>query len=51
MPEIHVDDFNKIYRVAQKSVNLKHYLVLTGMLRFKPASQFVERFHRVMSRA
>jgi hypothetical protein len=33
------------YRVDQKSVNLKYSLVLTGMFRFKTASQFVERFH------
>jgi hypothetical protein len=36
------------YRVPQKSVNLKHSLVLTGMFRFKPASQFVERYHSVV---
>jgi hypothetical protein len=35
--------------VAQKSVNLKHYVVLTGMFRFKPASQFVEPYHNAVS--
>jgi hypothetical protein len=35
--------------VAQKSVNLKHSLVVTGMFRFKPATQFVERYHSVVS--
>jgi hypothetical protein len=35
--------------MAQKSVNLKHSLALTGMFRIKPASQFVERYHRVVS--
>jgi hypothetical protein len=28
--------------MAQKSVNLKHSLLLTEMFRFKPASQFTE---------
>jgi hypothetical protein len=37
------------YRVAQKSVNLKHSLVITGMFRFKPATQFVERYHSGVS--
>jgi hypothetical protein len=31
------------YIVAEKSVNLKHPLVLMGVFRFKPASQFVRR--------
>jgi hypothetical protein len=38
-----------IYRVPQKSVNLNHSLVWTGMVRFKPGSQFVERYHSVVS--
>jgi hypothetical protein len=33
-----------LYRVAQNSVNLKHSLVLTGIFRCKPTSQFVERY-------
>jgi hypothetical protein len=37
-----------IYRAARKPVTLEHSLVLTGMFRFKPASQFVERYHSVM---
>jgi hypothetical protein len=37
--------------MTQKSVNLKHSLVLTGMFRFKPGSQFAERYHSVVSRA
>jgi hypothetical protein len=36
-------------RVAQESLNLKHSLVLTGMFSFKPASQFEERYHSVVS--
>jgi hypothetical protein len=40
-----------IYRWAKKSANLKHTLALTGMFRFKPASQFVERYHSVMNYA
>jgi hypothetical protein len=32
----------EIKSVAQESVNLKQSLVLTRMLRFKPASEFVE---------
>jgi hypothetical protein len=35
--------------VAQKSVNLKRSPLLTGMFRFKPVSQFVERYHSVAS--
>jgi hypothetical protein len=37
------------YKETQKSVNLKHSLLLTGLSRFKPASQFVERFRSIMS--
>jgi hypothetical protein len=37
------------YRVAKKSVNLKHFLILTGMFKFKPASQIVERYHSNVS--
>jgi hypothetical protein len=40
-----------LYRVAQNSVSLKHSLLLTGMIRYKPASQFVERYHSVVSGA
>jgi hypothetical protein len=36
------------YRVAQKPVNLKHSLI-NGMVRFKPASQFVELYHSIVS--
>jgi hypothetical protein len=39
------------YTVAQKSVNLKQSVILTGILKFKPASQFLERYHSVLSRA
>jgi hypothetical protein len=39
------------YRVAQKSVNLKHSLMLTEMFRFKPASQFAESDHSAVSSA
>lgn len=37
------------YTVAQKSVNLKHFLVLGRMFRFKPATLCVERYLRVVS--
>jgi hypothetical protein len=36
-------------REAQKSFYLKHFFVLTGMLRFKPVSQFAEEYHSVVS--
>jgi hypothetical protein len=36
---------------ARKLVNLKHSLVLMGMLRFKPVNQFIEQYHSIMSRA
>jgi hypothetical protein len=35
--------------VAQKSVNPKHSLVVTGMFRFTPASQYAERYRSVVS--
>jgi hypothetical protein len=38
-----------IHRVIQKSVNLKHSLVLTGVFSFETADQFVERCHSVVS--
>jgi hypothetical protein len=38
-----------VYRVTQVSVNLKHFLILVGMFRLKPASQFVERHHGIVS--
>ncbi|PNF27028.1 hypothetical protein B7P43_G10396, partial [Cryptotermes secundus] len=38
-----------MYRLAQKPVNLKHYLVLTGVFRFKAARQFGQRYHSVVS--
>jgi hypothetical protein len=38
-----------IYRMALKSVNPKQSLMLTGIFRFKPASQCVERYHSVVS--
>jgi hypothetical protein len=38
-----------LYRVVQTSVTLKYSLILTGMFRFKPVSQFVERYHSVVS--
>jgi hypothetical protein len=34
--------------MAQKSVNLRHSVVLTGMLTFKATRQFVERYHSVV---
>lgn len=34
----------KIQRV-QNSVNVEHSLVLTGVFDFKPAGQFVDRYH------
>jgi hypothetical protein len=40
-----------IHRVAQNSVNSKYYLVLTGMFRFKPASESAEQYHSVVSSA
>jgi hypothetical protein len=36
------------YRVAPKSVNLRHSLVFAGIFRFKPAGQFVEH-HSIVS--
>jgi hypothetical protein len=36
------------YRVAQKSVNLKYSLVLSGMFRFKLVSKCAERHHRAV---
>jgi hypothetical protein len=36
-------------RMAQQSVNLKCSLVLTGMFRLKPASQFVEVYRRIVN--
>jgi hypothetical protein len=36
------------YRVTQTLVNLKQSLVLNGTFRFKPTSQFVERYQSVM---
>jgi hypothetical protein len=47
--EWYINHFLRTYRVAQKSVNLKHSFVLTGMFRFKPASRFVERYQSVVS--
>jgi hypothetical protein len=41
--------FYALYRVAQKTVNLKYFLLLTGMFGFKLASQFSERYHSVVS--
>jgi hypothetical protein len=38
-----------IYRVDQNSVNLNHSVVLKGMFTFKPASQFAERYHSIVS--
>jgi hypothetical protein len=32
------------------SVNPKHFLVLTGVFKFKPASQSAERYHSFASR-
>jgi hypothetical protein len=43
------DGQNPKYRVAQKSVNPKHSIMLIEMLRFKPASQFAEHCHSVVS--
>jgi hypothetical protein len=41
--------FTLIYRVSQKSFNPKHSVVLMGMFRFKPASQFVWRYRSVLN--
>jgi hypothetical protein len=38
-----------INRVTKKSVHQKYSLVLTGMLRFDAASEFVERYHSVVN--
>jgi hypothetical protein len=40
-----------INRMPQKPVNLKYSLVLTGMFGFKPANQYVERYHSVVNGA
>lgn len=39
------------YRVAQKWVNLKQSVVLTGMFKIKSARQFVEQFHSIVGGA
>jgi hypothetical protein len=41
--------FSSIYRVVQKSVNLKDFPVLTGMFTFKSNSQYADRYHSVVS--
>jgi hypothetical protein len=41
--------FKHKYRMAQKSVNLKHSLVLMGMFRFKPVIHSVKGHHSVVS--
>jgi hypothetical protein len=38
-----------MYRVAQKSINLKYFVVLMGIFRFKLSTQYIERCHRVVS--
>lgn len=38
------------YRVAQKSLNLKYSVICTGISIIKFATQFVERYHSVVSR-
>jgi hypothetical protein len=38
-----------MYRVAQKSVNLNHFLVLRGMFGFKSANQCIEQYNTVVS--
>jgi hypothetical protein len=43
------DNENLKYRVAQNSINLKYSNLLTGLFRFKPASQSVEQYRRVVS--
>jgi hypothetical protein len=35
--------------MAQKSGNLKYSLVSMGMFGFEPVSQFVERYHTIVS--
>jgi hypothetical protein len=35
--------------MTQKTVNLKHLPLLTGMFKFKPASQFVEWYNSAVS--
>jgi hypothetical protein len=36
-------------QVTQNSVKRKETLVLTGIFVFKPSSQFVERYHSIVS--
>jgi hypothetical protein len=43
------DLLNRKYRLGKRSVNLKYFLVLTGMFRFKLTSQFVERYHSIFN--
>jgi hypothetical protein len=38
-----------IFRATQISVNLKYSLLLKELLKFEPASKFVERYHSVVS--
>jgi hypothetical protein len=40
-----------IYRVVQTLVDRKHSLVLMEMFKFKPASQFLERYNSAVSSA
>jgi hypothetical protein len=37
------------YRVATKSIHQKYYVVLTGMLRYKPVTEFVERYYSTVN--
>jgi hypothetical protein len=37
------------YSEAQKSFKINHSLILKGMFRFKPVSQFAEEYHSIVS--
>jgi hypothetical protein len=41
--------FASTNQMVQKSVNMKYSLVLTGIFRFKPKSQFVEQYYSIVS--
>jgi hypothetical protein len=44
---VHLYNLFAKYRLAQKSVHLKHSVELMEMFRFEPGSQFAERYHSV----
>jgi hypothetical protein len=41
--------FPDVYSAPQKAGNLKYSLLLKGILWFKAASQFIERYHSVVN--